>query len=447
MSDRMNRREFVGRSAVGGAILAGAYINTAPAAESKSPNEKLNIAAVGTSNRAAADINGVAAQNIVAVCDVDKRFLDKAASQRRGAKPYRDFRKMLEADRKNIDAVVVATPDHMHAPAAALAMRMGKHVYCEKPLSHTVHESRVLAALAKENRLATQLGTQIHAGSNYRRVVELIQTGAIGNVEQVHVFVGVTYSSTKYKNTDKPGYLDWDLWLGPAPEMPYAADLHPFNWRKYGTFGTGGIGDFGCHFMDLPFWALDLVHPVSIETKGPPHHPISAPRDLTVTYEFPKRPRKDGKGQWNPVTMTWYDGKNRPAILSTLKRKDGSPLKWGNGQLFIGDKGMLISDYSKHVLLPEDKFADFKAPDKFIADSIGHHKEWIKACKTGSATTCNFDYSGALTETVLLGIVAQRVGKKIQWDGANLKATNAPEADQYVRKEYRKGWEYVVKDG
>jgi predicted dehydrogenase len=446
MTNPINRRQFLGRSAFSGAILAGAYVSTAKAADSKSPNEKLNIATVGTANRAGADINGVAGENIIALCDVDQRYLDKAASRFTKASKYRDFRKMLDKEEKNIDAVVVATPDHMHAPASATAMRMGKHLYCEKPLSHTVHESRIVANLAKEHKLATQMGTQIHAGSNYRRVVELIQTGAIGAVKEVHVWVGVTYSSNAYKTgVKKPSYLDWDLWLGPAPEMEYAAGLHPFNWRKYNQFGTGGIGDFGCHFMDLPFWALDLKHPISVQTQGPPHHPISAPRDLTVTYQFPDRPRKDKKGQWPGVTMTWYDGKNRPAILSTLKHKDGSPLKWGNGQLFIGDKGMLISDYGRNVLLPEEKFVDFKAPDQFIANSIGHHKEWIKACKDGSETTCNFEYSGALTESVLLGIVAQRAGKKIDWDGANLKVTNDDKAQQYVTKEYRKGWDLVAK--
>lgn len=435
MSHRLDRREFLGQSAALGALAVAWHVNPGRAAESKSANEKLNIAAIGTMNRAGANISGTESENIVALCDVDENLLGRAAEKYAEARKYRDFRKMLEQEADRIDAVLVGTPDHCHAPATAMALRLGKHVYCEKPLTHTVYEARKLAELARENNLVTQMGTQIHAGDNYRRVVELIQTGAIGDVREVHVWVPVDYSGAKFTTgTPAPSHLDWDLWLGPAPERPYSENVHPFNWRRFWDYGTGGLGDFGCHYMDLVHWALDLRNPTRVNAKGPEVDPVSTPAWVIVDYDYPAR------GELPPVHLTWYDGGKRPDVLATLEDGDGKPLDWKSGQLFIGSKGMILSNYSEHVLLPAEEFADFKRPEPFIPSSIGHHKEWLHAIRNGGETTCNFDYSGALTEAVLLGTVAYRSGREIEWDGENLKVTNVPEAQQFVHKEYRKGW-------
>jgi len=439
MAGKITRRDFVGRSAMGGAILAGAYVSTTQAAESKSPNEKLNIGCVGCGGRGGADVAGVGSQNIIALCDIDEKRAAGSYKKFPKATKYKDFRKMLEKEEKNIDAVVVGTPDHLHAPISALAMSMGKHAYCEKPLAHSVHEARVLANLAKENKLVTQMGTQIHAGENYRRVVELVQGGAIGPVHEAHVWCGKSWSGGRYKPGKAPDWMDWDLYLGPRPEIPYSDGIHPSNWRRFWHFGTGTLGDMACHYLDLAHWALNLMYPTSVESEGPEVHPVGTPKWMIVRYEHPKR------GDMPPCKVTWYDGGKRPEVLKTLKNKDGKPIKWGDGQLFIGEKGMILSNYGRHMLLPEEKFENYERPPRSIARSIGHHNEWIKACKTGGPTTCNFSYSGALSEAVLLGNVAFRVGKKLEWDAENLKAANAPEADKYVRNTYRKGWDFINK--
>lgn len=436
----LSRRRFLSTSAAASSALAlGAYVNVAPAKESKSPNGKLNIAGIGVTGRGGEDIAGVTSENIIALCDVDENHLEKGVARFKAERKYRDFRIMLEKEEKHIDAVVVGTPDHTHAPAAALALRLGKHVYCEKPLTHTVKESRVLATLASEKKLVTQMGNQIHSGDNYRRVVELVQAGAIGKVEEVHVWAGAEYHSARFTTgTTPPKGLDWDLWLGPAPERPYSEGVHPFHWRKFWDYGTGTLGDFGCHYMDLAHWALNLRAPTAVEATGQPtpYDPVSAPRFCIAHYEYPAR------GEMPAVKLHWYDSGKKPALLSQLKHSASkSPFAgWGGGQLFVGSGGMLISNYGEHYLLPEDKFTGFKPPEQTIPPSIGHHKEWLEAIKTGGRTTCNFDYAGALTEAVLLGTVAYRSGKRVEWDAASLKVTNNPEAQQFVHKEYRKGW-------
>ena len=425
------RRRFIKQTAAaaGAALVCGGVWSELRAAESRSPNEKLNIACIGTANRAAGNIAGIAGENIVAVCDVDDNYLGAAGQRFPKATRYNDFRKLLEAE-KNIDAVVVSTADHVHAPASVMAMRLGKHCYCEKPLSHNVYESRVAAEVAREKKLATQMGTQIHEGNNYRRVVELIQSGAIGPVTEVHVWVGKAWGGGERPAGSQapPKNLHWDLWLGPAPERPSAAGrYHPSEWRRWWDFGSGTLGDMACHYMDLPFWALKLRHPTSIEAQGPPVHSETCPLGLIVRYEFPSRDALP------PVRLTWYDGNLIPREVAGHKVP-------GSGIMFVGSEGQLFADYGSYRLLPQDKFQGFKAPAPTIPNSIGHYQEWIKACKEGTPTTCNFDYSGALSEAVLLGTVAYRTGKKLAWNAEQLKATNAPEADQYVRRQYRKGW-------
>jgi predicted dehydrogenase len=395
-----------------------------------SPNEKLNIGIIGTSGRALSNIEGVSGENIVAICDIDDRLLDEARSRFPKAKVFEDFRKLIEMP--GLDAVVVSTADHTHAPASAMALRSGKHVYCEKPLTHSVYEARVVAGLAKTAKVATQMGTQIHAEDNYRRVVEVIRSGAIGPIKEVHVWCnGKPWSGGKRptQTPPVPDYLKWDLWLGPAPERPYHPTYLPANWRRWWDFGNGTLGDMACHVMDLPFWALDLRYPTSIEASGPPVDSETTPAWLEVKYAFP------ALGDRPAVNLTWYDGDRKPKIIREQKLQNQ-----GLGVIFVGEKGILQADYGQLRLYPEADFKDYQRPEPTIPRSIGHHAEWIAACKDGRPTTCNFDYSGALTESVLLGTVAYRSGKKIEWDGLNMKATNCPEADAFLRRDYRKGW-------
>lgn len=430
---RHNRRDFLRITGAGAAVLSSGVWSELAAQDSKSPNGKLNVACVGTANRAAASVSEMKNENVVALCDVDKNYLNRAAEQFPGARLYRDYREMFEKEASKLDAVTVATADHHHAPAAIRAIRAGLHVYCEKPLTHTVFEARLLADEAKKRGLATQMGTQIHAGDNYRRVVEVIQSGAIGDVTEVHVWVGKIWGGAKLpeQTAEPPAHLDWDLWLGPAPERPYAEGCyHPAQWRKWWDFGTGTLGDMACHYMDLPFWALKLRHPTTCEAEGAAVDPQTCPEGLVVRYAYPER---EGLA---PLKLTWYDGNLIP------KEVAGERVP-GSGVMFVGSEGKMFADYTKYRLYPTDKYASFQPPAQTIPPSIGHHAEWLKACKDGSPTTCNFDYSGALTEAVLLGTVAYRTGKKLDWDAATLKATNCPEADKLINKVYRAGWEVV----
>jgi predicted dehydrogenase len=439
MTTPLNRRAFLRQSTqvAGTLLVSGPFLRSARAAA----NGKVNVGFVGVAHRAADDLSEVArltdTVNVVALCDVDEKYLAEAAQKHAGAKTYADFRRLIE--QKDVDAVVVATPDHVHAVAAAAALRTGRHVYCEKPLTRTVSECRVLRELTTTHQRVTQLGTQIHAGGNYRRVVELVQSGALGAVQEVHVWCGATYGG-KDAPKDRPPVpagLNWDLWLGPVPFRPYHPDYAPFAWRNWWAFGGGTVADFGCHFMDLPHWALDLREPSWVEpVDGPPVHPESVPPWLIVRYRYPARPK--GGGSLPPVTLTWYHGGKQPGnpLLDDEQRE-----YFKSGVLFVGEKGNLLADYGRRQLLPEDRFKDFKAPAPSIPDSIGHHREWIEAIRHGGPTTCNFDYSGALTETVLLGNVAYRVGKRIEWDTTTLRARGCPEAEAFVQHAYREGWQ------
>jgi predicted dehydrogenase len=443
---RIDRRRFLRVSA----LAAGATLLGAPALlRAQSPNNKLNIGIIGAGGRGGGNLAGVSSENIVALCDVNENSLNSAAAKYPGARKYVDFRKLLDAG-KDLDAVVVSTAEHTHAFATMGALKLGKHVYCEKPLTHCVWEARMIAQAATRAMVATQMGTQIHATTNYRRVVELIQTGAIGPVREAHVWVGRAWGRQTAEEaqaakdiihvlerpTDTvpvPPNFHWDLWLGPAPERPYHSVYFPGpKWYRWWDFGSGTMSDLGSHWLDLPFWALKLRHPLTIEADGPPPHPELAPASMLARYEYGPR------GSMPAVKLTWYQGNLRPPQYT-----EGKIPKWGSGALFVGDRGMLLADYGKFVLLPEEQFKDFKRPDPFIPDSIGHYEEWIQACKTGKATTCNFEYSGALTEANHLGNVAYRVGQKLIWDPVKLKATNCRAADRLIRKPYRRGWKLV----
>jgi predicted dehydrogenase len=438
----ISRRSFMKRSAAASAAIAGA-----PAILSaRLPNEKLNLAIIGCGGRGASNLADVSSENIVALCDVNEINLNAAAKKHPEARKYVDFRKLYENE-KDFDAVVVSCAEHTHSFATLPALQLKKHVYCEKPLAHNVWETRVITEAAARAKVATQMGTQIHAGSNYRRVVELVQGGAIGPVTEAHVWVGrawglqseeesrqhkdIVYVTERPKEAKPvPASLHWDLWLGPAPERPFNDVYFPGpKWYRWWDFGGGTMSDLGSHWNDLPFWALKLRHPRTIQGGGPPPHPEIAPASMTARYEYGPR------GEMPPVVVTWYQGKEKPELWH-----GGLIPKWDSGALFVGSKGMLLADYGKHVLLPEENFKDFVHPNPFIPESLGHHKEWIHACKTGDLTTCSFDYSGPLTEANHLGNVAYRVGKKIEWDPVKMQAKNAPEASRFVHREYRKGW-------
>ena len=431
--NRLNRRGFLQQSLAGAALAGFATVprHVLGGAGHLPPSEKLNIAGIGVGNRGWTVIRQMEAHNIVAICDVDANYLGKASERYPNARKYNDFRKLIDWEENSIDAVTVCSPDHTHAPASMAALRAGKHVYCEKPLTHNVYEARTMAKAARETGLATQMGNEAHSGRNYRRVVELIRSGAIGEVKEVHIWRELG-SEPRYRPRETPPVppnLNWDLWLGPAPERPYHSCYHPVHWRHWWDFGNGQLGDMGCHLLDLPFWALDLKYPTTVETVGPPAHPEMYPRSLTARWTFPARNNQP------PVELTWYDGGKKPPMW-----EEGTFPSWSEGVLFVGAEGMLFSHFGRYELHPRQKFAGFEPPPQTIPGPISHAQEWLTACKTGSPTGTHFGYTGPLTETVLLGTVAYRTGQKLEWDAENLKVTNCPEANEYIQREYRKGW-------
>jgi hypothetical protein len=371
---------------------------------------------------------------------VNKKNLDGAArfpwcKDARTTSDFRDFYEKID----DLDAVVVSTTEHTHAFATLPALQAKKHVYCEKPLTRDVHECRIITEAAAKAGVQTQMGTQIHAGENFRRVVELIQSGAIGEVREAHTWVSRAWGwKSPADDTPKeahpiPEFLDWDLWIGPAPYRPFNNVYFPGpKWYRWWDFGNGTMSDLGSHRNDLPWWALKLDAPLTIEPlTGPkPHHDI-APASMSVKYTFAAR----GDG-YPAVEHTWYQGTEKPKIWHDKKIP-----QWSNGTLFIGDKGMVLSEYGKHTLLPESKFKNFERPEKSIESSPGQMAEWIRACKgEGPEALCNFAYAGPLTEANHLGNVAYRAQTKLEWDAKNMKFPNAPEAEKFLGRTYRKGW-------
>lgn len=430
MSRRVTRRGFLQAASAGAAACMFVPSSAFGA------NERVNVACIGVTNQGEYDLRetyNTGLANIVALCDVDETRLNKAAKGHPSSRKFDDYRKMWDAMEKEIDAVVIAIPDHHHAFATMAALLRGKHVYCEKPLTHDPHECRIVIETAARAKVTTQMGTQIHAGNNYRRVVELVQAGAIGPIERVHVWVGGAYAPTSRPSSTPPvpEGLNWDMWIGPAPQRAYDPGLHPFLWRGWWNYGTGMLGDMACHHIDLSHWALGLTHPNTIEAEGPQPNAEAAPPWLKVHFRYPAR------GEQPPVHLTWYHGDRRPEEFA-----EGKLPKWGNGTLFVGKKGMLIADYDKHVLLPKEDFKDFVPPPRTIPNSPGHHKEYLLGCQTGSPTLCNFGYSGPLAETVLMGNVAFRSGQKLEWDEESKKLRNIsdPQIAKYFSRDYRTGW-------
>jgi predicted dehydrogenase len=415
------------------------------------PSDVLNIAGIGVGGMGNRDVRAMTGQNIVALCDVDEDYAAKTIVQYPKARRYKDFRKMLETQ-EDIDAVIIATPDHLHAPISMFALNMGKHVYCEKPLTHTLAEVRKVTRAAREAGVATQMGNQGHASEEMRLLREWIADGAIGDVHEVHAWTtlpgwpqGVERPAD---NPPVPETMEWDLWLGPARYRPYHPCYHPDSWRGWIDFGNGGLGDMGCHLFDSIVWALHVGPPESVEASSSQFAPSreewgkyknleTYPRASLVTFRFPAR---DG---FPPLKVTWYDGGLLPPRPEELEpdRQMGTP--WG-GALYVGTKGTIMTGThgaSGIRIIPEEKMQEYERPPKTLPRSIGHHQEWIQACKGGEPAGSHFDYGGPLTEIVLLGVIAIRMNQKLYWDTVNSRFTNSEEANQYLDKTYRKGWE------
>jgi len=401
-------------------------------------SDRLNVAGIGVGGKGSSDVGGMSSENIVALCDADDRRAARTYRRFPDAKRFRDYRVLFDKMSNQIDAVTVSTPDHHHAPASMLALKLGKHVFCQKPLTHSVYEARRMAEVAREKKVATIMGIQGHCSEGARLICEMIWAGLIGDVKELHYWTNrPIWPQGLDRPKDKPAVpegLDWDVWLGPAPWRPYHPAYLPFKWRGWWDFGTGALGDIGCHSIAAAFWALDLGHPTSIEAQTSRRYEETAPKWSIVTYQFPAGKMPNGKERL-PIKLTWWDGGKIPPRPPELE----SNRKMGiNGHMIVGTKGTIFNGR----IIPETKFKDLmkEPPPKTLPRSPGIYKEFIRACKGGQKTVADFTFSGALTEMVLAGNLAVRTGRKILWDGPKMRCTNVPEANQYVRREYRKGW-------
>lgn len=436
----ISRREAIKTGAVAAAAFTIVPRHVLGGQGQTPPSEKLNIAGVGLGGMGSGDIRSVAGENIVALCDVDEQALARNAKDFPKAKLYADFRKMLETQ-KDIDAVVVATPDHNHAVVSIMAMKMGKHVHCQKPLTHSVFEARMMGNVARESKVVTQMGNQGQAGDSARLIAETIWSGAIGAVREVHAgsnrFPPISPRGIRRppEAPPVPAHLNWDLWLGPAPERPYHPAYHPFSWRGWWDFGTGVLGDIGCHQLSAVFKALKLGHPASIEAcssnqQCPPEIANqTAPLSSITRWSFPS------EGDRAPVTITWWDGGLKPPCPEEFE--PSARFAENDWLLIVGDKGKMYG----HQIIPAAKAKDVGAPPRVLPRSPGHYVEWIQACKGGAPAGSNFvDHAAHLAEVVLLGNIAIRTREKLLWDGLNLRFTNSDAANQLINPPYRSGW-------
>jgi predicted dehydrogenase len=435
---QLSRRNFMGTAAAAVAAFTVVPRHVLGGPRHVAPSDKLNIAGIGLGGRGEGDLDECGSENIVALCDVDEAYAGKVFKKYPNARKWTDFRKMLD-EQKDIDAVVIAVPDHLHAVIAMAAIKHGKHVYCEKPLAHCVWEARQLTLAAREAKVATQLGNQGQASEGNRLVSEIIWDGALGTVREVHSWCNRPISQRgieRPKDTPPvPPTLNWDLWLGPAKYRPYHPAYAPFSWRGWWDFGTGVLGDIGCHQMDAVFRALKLGYPATVEACSSGVNEETAPQSSIVRFEFPAR---EGLP---PLTLTWYDGGLMPQRPAELE--EGRKFGEADDNLFVGDKGKMLG----YRLIPEARMKEYGKPPQKLPRSPGHHKEWINACKGGDPARSNFDWAGPLTEVVLVGNIALKMekqlyekGLKLHYDGPNMKVTNLPEANKYIRDEYREGW-------
>jgi len=447
---QVNRRSFLKTSAAASAftIVPRHVLGKGP----KAPSDTLNIAGIGVGGMGAGDLKDEAIQseNVMALCDVDWQRAQDSFRRFPKAKRYKDFRVMLDKE-KDIDAVVVATPDHVHAVATMAALQRGKHVYCEKPLTYTVKEARMVAKEAEKQGVATQMGTQGHAMEEARLLCEWIWDGAIGDIREVHAWTPHPVWPQGIKRPTEtppvPDYIDWDLWLGPAPYRPYHPAYMPMNWRGWWDFGTGGLGDMGCHIFDPIFWALKLGHPESVQGRrsifveealnwNKTRNKESYPRASIVYYNFPARE------DMPPVKLTWYDGGLMPETPEELEQGRQMGDQFG-GVLYIGSKGKILtgSHGARGIrIIPESAMQAYERPPKTLPRSVGHRREWVNACKGGEPAGMNFSKAGPLSEVVLLGNLGLRTDEKLYWDGEKMEITNKPELNEFLHRDYRKGW-------
>jgi len=444
---RSNRRNFLKTSSALGAgtlILPGSIVHG-----TDTPNEKLNVAFLGVGNRGGANRGGMSSQNTYALCDTNRQTLDKLKGQYPDAVTTVDWRTLVENEK--IDVFVISTAEHHHALASLEAMRAGKSVYTEKPLARTVAEARAMQNEYKKRRgkIATQMGTQIHAVSNYRRALELVRAGAIGKVTEAHVWCSRTIAPigpAVLEEQPIPEWFAWNEWLGPAPMRPFNINYvnrSCLNWHRRWDFGTGVLGDMGSHLIDLAYWALELEYPETISAEGPDPDPIALPPWQIVTWNHAAR-KTSSEFTSGPIKLMWYHGpegmKRRSDLLQPMVGNDTVINDWGIGIAFIGEKGLVVSDYGKHILSPSGKFTDYQRPEPFIQESAGHYQEFIDACKGGPESLCNFDYSGRLIENNLLGNAAFRAGKTLTWDAKNFTTNSDADKFLYSDYEYRNGW-------
>ncbi len=441
----ITRRGFLGAAAAAGAALTVVPRHVLGGTSQAAPSGKLGIAGIGVGGMGGGNLSQLETESIVALCDVDHVYAAPIFKKYPNAKVYKDYREMLDKQ-KDVDAVLVATPDHTHAVISIAAMKAGRHVYCQKPLTHDVHEARRMAQVAKEAKVATQMGIQGHSGEGARLICEWIGAGLIGDVREVDAWCSLSYYpwghagwSSRWSDRPAdtpavPATLDWDLWIGPAAMRPYHPAYHPAVWRCWWDFGCGMMGDRGAHTLDPVVWALKLGPPTSIEATScgntPEVHPLSA----IVTFKFPAR------GAMPPVKLTWYEG-TRPPRPEELE--DGRQVPAEGGAIFIGSKGKIMAGVygDGPRLIPEAMMKEVKLPEKTLPRvNASHEQDWVRACKSGQPAGADFAFSGPLTETCLLGNIAKRVDARIDWDAANLKITNLPEADKLVRTQYRQGW-------
>ncbi len=450
MRSSENRRNFMKLTAAAGAGFWAA--GGVQAQETKSPNEKINFASIGIGGKGSSDSNDAGrAGNMVAIVDIDKERLEQASGRFPDAKQYTDYRAMLTEMGDKIDAVTVSTPDHSHAPASAMAMKMGKHCFTQKPLTHSIWEARRLGEIAKENKVVTQMGNQGTAERGVRRAAEIIQGGGIGDVKEVHVWTNRPVwpqGVAKPEAQPVPDHLDWEMFIGPAPYREYADAYHPFKWRGWWDFGTGALGDMACHTFNMAFMALNLRDPISVEAESSGHNGQTYPKWSVIKFEFPEL---NGRA---PVTMYWYDGGKLPAPELTKDLPLNNGKLSSSGSLLIGDAGKIYSpnDYgAKFNLLPEEKYKDYEGPEESIPRSPGHFKEFVDGIKGGPEPMSNFpNYAGPLSETILLGNLSvwttgeSGKGKVIEWDAKNLEAKNAPEVAEIIKPKYREGWADLI---
>jgi predicted dehydrogenase len=439
---QFSRRDFIGTGLLSGAVFTIVPRQVLGGPGQTPPSDKLNIAVIGAGGMGGSNTRNVSHENIVALCDVDEKRAAETFELHPKAKRYRDFRVMLDKQ-KDIDAVIVATPDNTHAVAAMMAIKLGKHVYVQKPLTHDIYEARKLTEAAREAKVATQMGNQGHSGEGVRLICEWLWDGAIGPVREA---VAWTDRPGRYweqghigrpaETPPVPPTLDWDLWLGPAPYRPYHPIYVPHDWRGWWDFGCGAFGDMGCHVLDPVFTALKLGYPISVEASTTPVNNETYPAGSLVYFNFPARE------DMPPVKLSWFDGglmPERPEELEAERQMGNG----ASGVIFIGDKGKLMcGEYGDSPrLIPETKMREYTLPPKTLPRVNGTHEQnWLDACKGGEPACSNFEYSGPMAEVVLLGNLAIRTREKLYWDGPNMTATNMPELDRYVRREYREGW-------